>query len=78
MMLGFVEHEAMQRLSKAKKKKKSMCDSIKIVVLCDLTVLYKTASAMPDPETEFKGDTRVHAAKHVASLSAMLGNSRRS
>lgn len=38
-------------------------------------VLHKTAPAMPDPKTEFKGDTQVHVTGHVASLSAMLGNS---
>lgn len=35
-------------------------------------VLYKTASAMPDPKTELKGDSQVHATEHVASLAAMM------
>lgn len=63
-MLGLVEREA--TLTKAKKKK-TMCDSIKW--LCWLISRCYIRQRRPDPQTEFKGDTRVHVAVHVASLS---------
>lgn len=47
----------------------NMYYSIKTLV-GDLIVLCKTAASVPDPQTEFRGDIQVHAARHAALLFA--------